>query len=626
MNLATASSRIRSIAIIPLILFVASAFATPPQVSISNPADGSVHAAIDPIAFTASAFDFEDGDITDSIVWYTDGQPTLGGGGSISVMLPPGEHAVFAGVTDRNGATRTDIVIVFVFGDAPPDVIIDSPMDGAEFQVGTPVHFSAGASDFEDGDLTDSLVWVSTLDGVIGNGGSFDALLSPGEHIIHAFSTDRGGNTSADQVIVLIVGDVTPDVIITAPRDGSDYPIGSAIQFDATALDYEDGDISDSLIWVSTIDGVIGSGVSFSAVLSPGEHIIHASVTDRGGLTGSDQTIVFVVADTTPDVQIVAPAETAVYVIGVPIEFQATAMDFEEGDLSDQIVWVSDVDGLLGTGPNVTATLSAGEHTIRAAVTDQAGATGADEVLLRVVASRTPDIAIASPLDGSEFEIGTEITFTATAFDYEDGDLTDTIVWRSSIDGILGNGGSITAVLSPGEHTVFAEATDHDGLIGRDEMLILFVEDSTPDVIITSPSDGQLPSRTPITFSATAFDFEDGDLSDQVKWTSDVDGILGVGASITATLSRGVHTIRASVIDHVGVTGSDLVILTIVSDCPADVNEDGVVDLIDLSTILAHFGTDGPVRAVDGDVDLDGQVLLSDLAILLINFGTNCPR
>ena len=53
-----------------------------------------------------------------------------------------------------------------------------------------------------------------------------------------------------------------------------------------------------------------------------------------------------------------------------------------------------------------------------------------------------------------------------------------------------------------------------------------------------------------INFSATASDDEDGDISADIAWSSNVDGPLGSGASInTASLSLGAHVITAEVTD-----------------------------------------------------------------------------
>jgi len=55
--------------------------------------------------------------------------------------------------------------------------------------------------------------------------------------------------------------------------------------------------------------------------------------------------------------------------------------------------------------------------------------------------------------------------------------------------------------------------------------------------------------------------------------------------------------------------------------CPGDLNNDRVVDISDLSIVLAHFGTAG---ISFGDANGDGQCNLQDLSIVLSRFGTAC--
>ncbi|MBN2271395.1 MAG: Ig-like domain-containing protein [Sedimentisphaerales bacterium] len=78
-----------------------------------------------------------------------------------------------------------------------------------------------------------------------------------------------------------------PTVSITSPADGSTFESGAVISFEGTAYDTEDGDLTANLVWTSDRDGMIGTGGSFSAILSDGNHIITASVTDSGGKTTS---------------------------------------------------------------------------------------------------------------------------------------------------------------------------------------------------------------------------------------------------------------------------------------------------------------------------------------------------
>ncbi|MEJ2735964.1 MAG: right-handed parallel beta-helix repeat-containing protein [Anaerolineae bacterium] len=89
-----------------------------------------------------------------------------------------------------------------------------------------------------------------------------------------------------------------PTVMIITPADGSIFMEGESIEFSGTATDPEDGDLTAELSWMSSLDGVVGTGGFFSRDdLSPGAHTITATATDSGELTGADEvTILRIVA------------------------------------------------------------------------------------------------------------------------------------------------------------------------------------------------------------------------------------------------------------------------------------------------------------------------------------------
>jgi subtilisin len=91
-------------------------------------------------------------------------------------------------------------------GNSPPSVTIINPANGASFVSGTSISFAGSASDIEDGDLTDSLVWTSSLGGPIGTGGSFSAVLSDGTHTVMATATDSDGATGSASITITVGG------------------------------------------------------------------------------------------------------------------------------------------------------------------------------------------------------------------------------------------------------------------------------------------------------------------------------------------------------------------------------------------------------------------------------------
>ncbi|MBS3750703.1 MAG: S8 family serine peptidase [Anaerolineales bacterium] len=118
------------------------------------------------------------------------------GDGIQEPLLDVSDTSLFAPVLIETGGTT----------DSPPSVSITSPADGASFDSGASIDFAGSATDNEDGDLTSELVWTSDLDGQIGTGGSFTAVLSDGTHTITAEVTDSGDNTGSDSITITVGG------------------------------------------------------------------------------------------------------------------------------------------------------------------------------------------------------------------------------------------------------------------------------------------------------------------------------------------------------------------------------------------------------------------------------------
>ncbi|MFN9994151.1 MAG: S8 family serine peptidase [Phycisphaerales bacterium] len=86
--------------------------------------------------------------------------------------------------------------------------------------------------------------------------------------------------------------------------------------------------------------------------------------------------------------------------------------------------------------------------------------------------NNAPTVAISSPTNGSSFLPESVVTFSGTANDAEDGVLTSALSWTSSIDGAIGTGGSFSAILSVGTHTISASATDSGGRAGSSSVTV----------------------------------------------------------------------------------------------------------------------------------------------------------
>ncbi len=558
-------------------------------------------------------------------------------------------------------------------GNTAPTVAITAPTDGSSFDVGELIDLAGTASDTEDGDLTGDLSWTSSIDGAIGSGGSFSTTLSSGTHTITASVTDSGGLDGSDTITVTVnVPNTAPTVTITAPPDGSVFDDIEVIDFDGTASDAEEGDLSASLSWSSSLDGALGTGASIATTLSAGTHTITASVTDSGGLSDSDSisvtvdstggTVTLTLESIGAEDGVVGESSESSDVGGPTNSTASFPMALRVGDLvgdrqmkailsfdTSQIpdgaaIVAADLrlrrGGRFGTNPFEThgpmlvdvrsgsfsddpalessdfqaaatatavASLSDAPSNLdysegsldaagRAAI-DDTGTTqfrlyfqlddnddgGSDligyysgeapvaenrpQLIVQYATdgNALPVVTIDSPTDGATFAETDPVDFSGSATDSEDGDVTASLVWTSSLDGTIGNGGSFsTSSLSTGTHTVTATATDSMGAEGSASISITILGNVAPTATITAPPDGSsFVDGTSIAFAATASDPEDGDLSAGLAWASSLDGSIGVGAGFSTTLSVGVHTITASVTDSGGLPGADSISVTV---------------------------------------------------------------
>ncbi len=183
-----------------------------------------------------------------------------------------------------------------------------------------------------------------------------------------------------------------------------------------------------------------------------------------------------------------------------------------------------------------------------------------------------PTVSISTPTNGTSVVQGTNINFSGTANDTEDGDISASIQWSSDIDGVINTGASInTSALSVNTHTITASITDSGSLTTTSTISVTVTSsggsNTAPTVSISTPTNGtSVVQGTSINFSGTANDTEDGDISASIQWSSDIDGVINTGASInTSALSVNTHTITASITDSGSLTTTSTISVTVTS-------------------------------------------------------------
>lgn len=135
----------------------------------------------------------------------------------------------------------------------------------------------------QDGDLTASLTWTSSIDDSIGTSGSFTTSLSDGVHIITASVVDSG-SVSGNDSISITVGDVAPPP-----------PPPGAVTVETITYAWSGGRDSNKHLeaTVTMVDADTLAPVEGVTVFATLVRIEDGSSWDFAGATAADGTVVF---------------------------------------------------------------------------------------------------------------------------------------------------------------------------------------------------------------------------------------------------------------------------------------------------------------------------------------------
>ncbi len=141
----------------------------------------------------------------------------------------------------------------------------------------------------------------------------------------------------------------------------------------------------------------------------------------------------------------------------------------------------------------------------------------------------TPVVTISSPAGGSNHPNGatSPITFTGTANDTEDGNISAGLVWTSSLQGTIGTGGSFSTTLNEGAHTITASSTDSASATGTASISITVGVVTVPTTV----------GATSITYSMSGGKTGDRNLLITVTVKDDL-GNLVTGASVSIAIDN----------------------------------------------------------------------------------------
>ena len=457
--------------------------------------------------------------------------------------------------------TRTVTVV-----DTTVPVITLLGEDSVTIEVGT-TYTDAGATatDTYDGDITSSIVTVSTVNTAI-----------VGVYSVSYNVSDTSGNAAVEVTRTVTVVDTTVPVITLLGEDSVTIEVGDTYtDAGATAIDTYDGDITSSIVTVNPVD---------TAVV--GVYLVTYNVSDANGNAAAEVTRTVTVVDTTvPVITLLGDATVTIEVGAVYTDAGATALDNYDGDITSSIVEVSTVD-----------TAIAGSYTVTYDVADASGNTAL--TVTRSVNVIEDTVAPVITLLGDNpitIEVGDTYTDAgATATDNFDGDITSSIVTVSTVN---------TSIV--GVYLVAYNVSDTAGNAAAEVTRTVTVVDTTVPVI-TLLGDNPITIEVGDTYTdagATATDTYDGDITSSIVTVSTVNtAIVGV-YSVTYNVSDTSGNVAAEVTRTVNVVDTTVPVITLLGEDPVTI-------------VVGDTYTDAGATATD---TYDGDITSSIVTVSTVN-------
>ncbi len=248
----------------------------------------------------------------------------------------------------------------------PPTVSIKAPAVGESPIWNTTTSLWAEVSDPEQtpepatGPEGLSVNWRSDIQGELGKEFFTAAKLSFGTHQLTLTAADPFGASAATSRVVQ-TSKVPPSAFIPYPFPNAAFCDSQSINLRGVGTSPSQFLVDSDYVWTSNISGVVGTGHDAWVNLPAGIHQITLTVTDLLSQTATAAVSIGVRPNipSCPTVRITSPVEVYAPVESPTFTFEGSATDPVDGTLPDSgLTWFSNVDGPLGTGHAITATLS----------------------------------------------------------------------------------------------------------------------------------------------------------------------------------------------------------------------------------------------------------------------------
>lgn len=293
--------------------------------------------------------------------------------------------------TGPGSARDTTPPVVALLTPSGPDSMQATPVSGAAFRIVVQAADDVGVARVRvwiDGETPRELAaapWETRWDTT--------PLAESSRHRLWATAEDAAGNVGTSEPAFAQVFNAGPQVRIADPAEGA-YVKGIV----PVAVEFP-GEVPE-LASVELIAGVWTVGTATSppwtidldtTTLPAGTHWLVAKATTVLGHVGVSEPVRVEVNNGVPAVAVLFPFAGHRVATRGTLVLQASASDPEEGDLLPaQVAWLSDVQGLLGTGRELRTTgLTPGDHVITARATNSWDTAADDTVSVTVLAAPT---------------------------------------------------------------------------------------------------------------------------------------------------------------------------------------------------------------------------------------------
>ena len=446
--------------------------------------------------------------------------------------FPVGTTTVTWSAADSSGNTATvtqQVTIQVTIQDTTSPVITILGPNPQTVEINTAyTEHGAAATDNVDGNLASNI----TVDSTAVDTGTL------GTYTVTYSVSDSAGNTDTEQRTV-IVSDTTPPVM-SAPADVTAEATGTHTTVSLTPPTVTD----------NSGESITPTNNAPAAGFPVGTTTVTWSAADSSGNTATVTQQVTIQDTTSP--AITPPADYTA-------EATAALTPLDESDYGTATA-TDNADPNPVITKNATATFPLGDTVIEWKATDSSSNTAVAYQTITIQDTTAPALTL---LGDSPTEVAQNNTYTdagATCLDDADGDISSSIVTGGTVD---------TATI--GTYTITYDCTDAAGndatQITRTVEVVSAASGDTipPTITISSPSDSStFYDSDTISFTGSATDNEDGNITSSLTWTSDIDGTIGSGGSFTtSSLTVGNHAITASAADNAANTGSATITVTI---------------------------------------------------------------